>query len=362
MKTTPIISVCGPSGAGKTTWITSLLPRLRRRDLSIAVAKLCHHDPDIEPSRKDSAKHLAAGAGEVLLLSPGKKAILAARAHQSNEDEIVRFAIESGADLVIAEGARESRFPKIVVKCTEREWDIPEPFPLLAKVGSSPFGRTLADWSDPETAASGILRYLDIVNAACGVTGVVLAGGRGIRLGGESKARIELAGATLLDRASASLAAFVSPIVVSAPDAERFFDLPVAVIEDTPDIAGPLGGVLACLRESPGGALFLGVDHFAVSLDSLARLLASGIESGAATLSDGQHDCPTVSFISGNQLSAVERMACQGVRRLTTVLDRIHAARVHVDCAELRDVDYPEDLARLSDTFANTETMTGRRE
>jgi molybdopterin-guanine dinucleotide biosynthesis protein MobB len=161
----PVFSVCGPSGAGKTTWIDALLPELRRRDLSVAVAKICHHDPDIEPDRKDSAKHLAAGARQVLLLAPGKKAVVESRSTLTNEDEIIAFAASAPADIIIIEGALSSRFPKVAVLSTDRPWDIGQPFPLVARVGHPPLTEICRDWSDPGVAAAEIMDHLRNVRA-----------------------------------------------------------------------------------------------------------------------------------------------------------------------------------------------------
>jgi molybdopterin-guanine dinucleotide biosynthesis adapter protein len=59
-----VIGLSGWSGAGKTT----LLVRLNRRGLSVSTLKHAHHDFDVDQPGKDSFRHRAAGAREVLVV------------------------------------------------------------------------------------------------------------------------------------------------------------------------------------------------------------------------------------------------------------------------------------------------------
>ncbi len=105
--------------------------------------------------------------------------------------------------------------------------------------------------------------------------GVVLAGGRGLRLGrDEPKALTVLAGRTLLHRARATLEALVDVVVVSAPR-----DLVLATVDAprVPDVAGaegPLAGLVAALNSRPfTRAIVLAVD---LPFASVAALHALG--------------------------------------------------------------------------------------
>jgi molybdopterin-guanine dinucleotide biosynthesis protein A len=83
--------------------------------------------------------------------------------------------------------------------------------------------------------------------AASGVVGVILAGGRSVRLGGDDKALVTLAGRTLIDRAIERLSPQVEHLIVNANgDPARFDGLALPVVPDmTEDFAGPLAGILA---------------------------------------------------------------------------------------------------------------------
>jgi len=87
---------------------------------------------------------------------------------------------------------------------------------------------------------------------ASDVIGVILAGGRGRRMGGVDKCFVELAGESLLTRTVARFGPQVSRLVLSANgDPGRFagFNLPV-VADPIPDFAGPLAGLLAAMEWS----------------------------------------------------------------------------------------------------------------
>jgi molybdopterin-guanine dinucleotide biosynthesis protein B len=65
-----VVAIVGHSGSGKTTLIERLIPALRQRGLSVSTIKHTHHHRiDLEPPGKDSYRHRAAGAAEVIVAS-----------------------------------------------------------------------------------------------------------------------------------------------------------------------------------------------------------------------------------------------------------------------------------------------------
>jgi molybdopterin-guanine dinucleotide biosynthesis protein A len=110
------------------------------------------------------------------------------------------------------------------------------------------------------------------------VSGLVLAGGRGSRLGAD-KALIRLGRTTLVERALARLAPQVSTTAISANgDRARLSMCPVPVLADTiPGFRGPLAGILAGLEwmATETGASFIAsvaVDTPFFPLDLVQRL------------------------------------------------------------------------------------------
>ncbi len=79
--------------------------------------------------------------------------------------------------------------------------------------------------------------------------GLVLAGGLARRMGGGDKALLRIGGATILERVLERLAPQCRGLILNAngdPVRFAFTGLPV-VVDDVPDFAGPLAGVLAGL-------------------------------------------------------------------------------------------------------------------
>ena len=114
-----------------------------------------------------------------------------------------------------------------------------------------------------------------------GIVGVVLAGGRSLRMGGREKAFLALAGQPMLAHVLARFAPQIARVAINANgDPARFaaFGLPV-IADETPDFPGPLAGILAALR----WAGHMRASHVAtvasdapfIPLDLVARLLSA---------------------------------------------------------------------------------------
>jgi molybdopterin-guanine dinucleotide biosynthesis protein B len=110
-----VIGLAGWSGAGKTTLLQKLIPELKRRGLTVSTLKHAHHAFDIDQPGKDSFEHRRAGANEVLVASSGRWALV----HELREEAEPRLAALlrrlSPVDLVIVEGFKAERHPKIEV-------------------------------------------------------------------------------------------------------------------------------------------------------------------------------------------------------------------------------------------------------
>lgn len=123
-----------------------------------------------------------------------------------------------------------------------------------------------------------------MADAAPQRTGVVLAGGRASRMGGE-KAALDLGGRTLLQHAVDALATVVDEIViVGAPGRalpEVRARVPLRRVDDAIAGAGPLAGIAAGLSAAQAPvALIVGCDMPFLS-PALLRLLADRVASGA---------------------------------------------------------------------------------
>ena len=111
----PVLGVVGWSGSGKTTLLEYLLARLAGEGLRVNIVKHSHHDIELEPPRKDSARLRQAGAAEVMIASPYRIAImreLRATPEPALDELLARL---SPADLTLVEGYKWEALPKLEV-------------------------------------------------------------------------------------------------------------------------------------------------------------------------------------------------------------------------------------------------------
>ena len=110
-----IIGLAGWSGSGKTTLITRVIPLLVRRGLKVATVKHAHHEFDTDQPGKDSWLHREAGACEVAIVSSRRWAIMHELGEEPEPALGDMLAKLSPADLVIVEGFKRHRHPKLEV-------------------------------------------------------------------------------------------------------------------------------------------------------------------------------------------------------------------------------------------------------
>jgi molybdopterin-guanine dinucleotide biosynthesis protein B len=110
-----IIGLAGWSGSGKTTLLTRVIPRLVARGLSVSTLKHAHHDFDIDQPGKDSHSHRLAGATEVLIGSARRFALI--RELRGEPEPTLGALLQklSPVDLVVIEGYKRARHPKLEV-------------------------------------------------------------------------------------------------------------------------------------------------------------------------------------------------------------------------------------------------------
>ena len=110
-----LIGFAGWSGAGKTTLIVKLIPELNRRGVRVSTIKHAHHNFDLDQPGKDSYRHRAAGAEEVLVASANRVALMRELrgAPEPSLAELLRLL--EPVDLVLIEGFKRDPYPKIEV-------------------------------------------------------------------------------------------------------------------------------------------------------------------------------------------------------------------------------------------------------
>jgi len=110
-----VIGLAGWSGAGKTTLVAALIPWLGGRGLRVSTIKHAHHGFDVDRPGKDSHAHRAAGAGQVLVASSVRWALMTELRGAPEPSLAALLARLDPVDLVIVEGFKRDGHPKIEV-------------------------------------------------------------------------------------------------------------------------------------------------------------------------------------------------------------------------------------------------------
>ena len=108
---TPVVSVVARSGTGKTTFLESLIPRLKARGLRVALLKHDGHTFQMDTPGKDTHRFAAAGADAVAIADASQCAIFLPRARAFTPEEIIPRLPE--VDLVLTEGYHTLPYPKL---------------------------------------------------------------------------------------------------------------------------------------------------------------------------------------------------------------------------------------------------------
>jgi len=119
-----IYGVTGWKNNGKTTLVERLVTEITARGLKVSTIKHAHHAFDIDHEGRDSYRHREAGAQEVLVGSGKRWALiheLRGEDEPTLEDLLARL---SPCDLVIVEGYKRDRHPKIEAYRTEAGKDL----------------------------------------------------------------------------------------------------------------------------------------------------------------------------------------------------------------------------------------------
>lgn len=186
------------------------------------------------------------------------------------------------------------------------------------------------------------------------VTGVILAGGKASRMGGQDKGLLELKGKPLWQYVAHALRPQVDKLIVSANrnlDVYRASGLPV--IQDCiADYPGPLAGMLSVMQQSNSDWYLFSPCDTPFIPDNLAERLASvGQNTSAVWVHDGERDHPTIALIHRKVVPELERYIAQGERRVMVFLNSLGGCPVDFSDKKQSfvNVNTPEDLAFWED-------------
>jgi len=178
------------------------------------------------------------------------------------------------------------------------------------------------------------------------ITGVILAGGRGSRMGARNKGLLTLGGKPLIAHVIARLSPQLTDIVISANDDiddYRRFGLPI-VADTLPEYPGPLAGLYSVLQQVQSTWLLsVPCDTPALPTDYVARMRRAVVDYPAAVVHDGQRVQPGFCLLHRSLLPKLEAALRQGHYAVYRFLAEIGA----------REVDFSEQPA----SFTNLNTL-----
>jgi molybdopterin-guanine dinucleotide biosynthesis protein B len=117
-KRTPVVSLVGKSGVGKTTVLVQIIREMKRRGHRLGTVKHDTHGFEIDKPGKDSWRHAQAGSDAVVISGPRKMALVRQLESEMPLDEAVELM--GDVDIVITEGYKRGDKPKIEVSRLER--------------------------------------------------------------------------------------------------------------------------------------------------------------------------------------------------------------------------------------------------
>ena len=161
-----IFGVTGWKNSGKTGLMERLITEFTARGLSVSSIKHAHHSFDIDHPGRDSYRHRDAGARQVLLASRNRWALM----HELRDEDEPSLGdlLEqlSPVDLVLIEGYKRDRHPKIEAhrKETGQPLIAPEDETIVAVASDTSVSvdRPVLDLNDTAAIANFIAQHLEL--------------------------------------------------------------------------------------------------------------------------------------------------------------------------------------------------------
>ena len=107
-----IISIAGKQNAGKTTLITTLIPKLKQHGYRVGTLKYNIKEFKVDHEGKDTYKYFHSGADSVVITSQDKIAVIKRSTNPPVTSEIIKKYLND-VNLVLVEGYRGEDYPRI---------------------------------------------------------------------------------------------------------------------------------------------------------------------------------------------------------------------------------------------------------
>lgn len=185
-------------------------------------------------------------------------------------------------------------------------------------------------------------------------TGVVLAGGRGTRMGGVDKGLQLLNGKALWRHVADTLQPQVTKLVISANrNLSRWQSSGYPIITDTlHDFPGPLAGMHSVMQQVEGEwFLFCPCDTPFIPSFLATRLIQQKKSSPAVWVHDGERDHPAIALVNRGLVDDLEAYLATGERRVMVFLRKIggHSVDFSDVKSAFKNVNTLDDLQSMQE-------------
>lgn len=182
------------------------------------------------------------------------------------------------------------------------------------------------------------------------ITGVVLAGGRARRMGGQDKGLVTLAGRPMVEHVLEVLRPQVGTILINANrNAARYAQYGYPVVADRDgDFSGPLAGMASAMAEAPTPFIVtVPCDGPLLAADLVSRLTLALARDQAdlAVAHDGERMQPVYALLPVRLLPSLERWLAAGERKIDSwyALHQVALADFSDRARMFINVNTPED-------------------
>ena len=165
-----VYGIIGWKNSGKTSLMERLVACIIAKGYSVSTVKHVHHDVDLDQPGKDTFRHRAAGASEVVLASAHRFALL--REHRGPEPALADIlARMAPVDLILVEGYKRDTHPKIEVYRAEAGLDLiqltdPHTTAVATDAALGQLSVPVLDLNDTEAVARFILSQAGLLPTA----------------------------------------------------------------------------------------------------------------------------------------------------------------------------------------------------
>lgn len=174
------------------------------------------------------------------------------------------------------------------------------------------------------------------------ITGLVLAGGQGNRMGGRDKGLVDYRGKPLVDHVVARIAPQVDELLISANrNLDEYARRGYPVLRDgLPDFPGPLAGVLAGLQAaSHEWVLVVPCDMPQLPADLAARLEAASRGFAIVIAEDGMRTHPAVMLVQAGLAEKLAGYLAAGKRSVHGFQGSVGFAKARFEPAEMVNIN-----------------------